>query len=147
MKVNNELIRELRRQHTMSQDELAEAASLSPRTVQRIESLGLASLESTMAIASVFEIEAGALEDTRLEQGRIVQAMQRSMRFGMSGIMIGTLLAVLGVVLDFIAGGATPKQTGITFGLIGAAAGLCSAMIGLAMNKQRESLTQQNKSS
>ena len=145
MKVNSELIRELRQQHTISQEMLAEAADLSPRTVQRIESTSTASLESTMAIAAVFEIEAGALEDTRLEQGRIVQGMQRGLRFGMAGIVLGALLASLGIATDFFTGGATAKQAGITLGLVGAAAGLCSAALSLIMNRQIKSLAEQRR--
>lgn len=140
MKVNNELIRALRTKHTMSQEALTEAANLSPRTVQRIESSGLASLESTMAIAAVFEIEPDALEDTRLEEARIAQNVRRGLYFGMAGLLIGALLAVVGVVLDFIAGGASAKQAGLMLSAIGAFTGLFSALIGTLAHRQRKSL-------
>lgn len=58
MKINVELMKKLRTEKSWSQDELAMAASLSLRTVQRIEKDGNASLESKKAIASAFEIKA-----------------------------------------------------------------------------------------
>ena len=140
MKVNNELIRELRTQHAMSQEELAIAASLSPRTVQRIESSGLASLESTMAIAAVFEIEADVLEDTRLAQAQIASGVRRGLMFGMAGVFLGALFAVVGVMLDFLAGGTSAKQAGLTLGVIGALTGLFSALIVTLANQQRKKL-------
>lgn len=142
MKVNNELIRALRSKYTMSQEALAEAANLSPRTVQRIESSGLASLESTMAIAAVFEIEPDALEDNRLEDVRIARVVRHGLYFGMAGLFIGALLAVVGVVLDFIAGGASAKQTGLMLGAIGAFTGLFSVLIGTLVHRQRTSLAE-----
>lgn len=62
MKVNAELIQELRRQRSWSQDELAILTGLNLRTIQRIEGLGSASLQSRKALASVFEIEISDLD-------------------------------------------------------------------------------------
>jgi transcriptional regulator with XRE-family HTH domain len=52
MKINAALVSELRKQQSWSQDELATAAGLNLRTVQRIENAGTASLQSAKAIAS-----------------------------------------------------------------------------------------------
>jgi transcriptional regulator with XRE-family HTH domain len=54
MKVNTAMVLELRKQRSWSQDELATAAGLNLRTIQRIENEGTASLQSLKAIASVF---------------------------------------------------------------------------------------------
>jgi transcriptional regulator with XRE-family HTH domain len=62
MRVNAELVAELRKKLAWSQDELATAAGLNLRTVQRIESVGTASLQSAKALASALEIELGDLE-------------------------------------------------------------------------------------
>ena len=56
MKINRALLKELRLQRALSQEELAIAAGLSPRTVQRMEANGTASLESQKAVAAVFGI-------------------------------------------------------------------------------------------
>lgn len=62
MKVNAKLLTDLRKRNAWSQDELATAAGLNLRTVQRIESVGTASLQSTKAIASALEVDLRDLE-------------------------------------------------------------------------------------
>jgi transcriptional regulator with XRE-family HTH domain len=65
MKVNTDLIKQLRQAKAWSQDELAVAASLSVRTVQRVETYGTASLETKKALAAAFAIEVTMLDDRR----------------------------------------------------------------------------------
>jgi transcriptional regulator with XRE-family HTH domain len=55
MKINSDSIVDRRKQRSWSQDELATAAGLNLRTVQRIENEGTASLESMKAIASALQ--------------------------------------------------------------------------------------------
>jgi transcriptional regulator with XRE-family HTH domain len=62
MRVNAELVAELRKKFAWSQDELATAAGLNLRTVQRIENVGTASLESAKALAAALEIELADLK-------------------------------------------------------------------------------------
>jgi len=62
MKMNAELVNELRTANSWSQEELSIAAGLNLRTVQRIESEGSASLQSKKALASAFGIEASDLD-------------------------------------------------------------------------------------
>jgi transcriptional regulator with XRE-family HTH domain len=61
--VNAELVVELRKQAAWSQDELATAAGLNLRTIQRIESVGTASLQSAKALAAALEIELADLRE------------------------------------------------------------------------------------
>jgi DNA-binding XRE family transcriptional regulator len=56
MKVNANLVIDLRNQKSWSQDELAIATGLNLRTIQRIENEASASLQSKKALASVFDI-------------------------------------------------------------------------------------------
>ena len=56
MKIDRALLKELRLQRALSQEELAIAAGLSARTVQRMEAEGTASLEYKKAVAAVFGI-------------------------------------------------------------------------------------------
>jgi len=58
MKINRTLLRQLRLQRVLSQEELAMAAGISARTVQRMEAEGTASLESRKAVAAVFGVDA-----------------------------------------------------------------------------------------
>ena len=61
MKIDRTLLKQLRLAKALSQEELAIAAGISTRTVQRMESEGSASLESQKAIAAVFGIGAEQL--------------------------------------------------------------------------------------
>ena len=57
MKINPQLVITLRNRNSWSQEELATASGLNLRTIQRIESDGVASLQSRKALASAFNIE------------------------------------------------------------------------------------------
>jgi transcriptional regulator with XRE-family HTH domain len=66
MSVNRDLVRQLRLNKSWSQEQLAEEAGVSPRTVQRVESEGVASLQSCRAIAQALGVEPA---DLRLSPG------------------------------------------------------------------------------
>jgi transcriptional regulator with XRE-family HTH domain len=61
MKIDRTLLKQLRLQKAFSQEELAIAAGLSTRTVQRMEAEGSASMESQKSVAAVFGINAERL--------------------------------------------------------------------------------------
>lgn len=62
MRVNAELILQMRRDKAWSQEELAIAAGLNLRTIQRIEKEATASLQSLKALASAFAVNIRALK-------------------------------------------------------------------------------------
>lgn len=62
MKINAELVLELRAKKSWSQEELALAAGVNLRTIQRIEKEATASLQSKKALASAFDIQVSDLE-------------------------------------------------------------------------------------
>jgi len=62
MKLNRETVITLRKRMLWSQDELAAAAALNLRTIQRVESDGSASLQSAKAMASALEVKVSELE-------------------------------------------------------------------------------------
>ena len=66
MKINSALVLQLRNARSWSQEELATAAGLNLRTIQRIENEASASLQSKKALASVFDIDIKALETKEL---------------------------------------------------------------------------------
>lgn len=68
MKINSKLVLELRTAQCWSQEELALAAGLNIRTVQRIESDGTASLQSKKALASALEIDFHDLDFKEVSQ-------------------------------------------------------------------------------
>jgi transcriptional regulator with XRE-family HTH domain len=68
MKINAELVLELRNKKSWSQDELAIASGLNLRTIQRIENEATASLQSRKALASALDIDTLALEYKELNK-------------------------------------------------------------------------------
>lgn len=58
-------IKLMRLEKGWTQQDLAEFCDVSVRTVQRVEKDGIASLETTMAIASVFEVDKAAFLETQ----------------------------------------------------------------------------------
>ncbi len=140
MKIDSDLVRDLRNRHGMSQESLAEAAGLSTRTIQRLERGGMASMETAMALASVFEIDADALEDTSLEQVRLLRSIERGHRFGTAGVALGAVGAVAGVGLDFANGGTSAATAGIALGVIGLLTGALAAAMGWSVERQRRSI-------
>lgn len=68
MKINAELVLELRGKKSWSQDELALAAGVNLRTIQRIEREASASLQTKKALASAFGIHVSDLEPREISK-------------------------------------------------------------------------------
>lgn len=62
MQLNGLFIRETRTERGWTQQQLADICGLSLRTIQRVELHGIASLETSKALASAFEIERSKFE-------------------------------------------------------------------------------------
>jgi transcriptional regulator with XRE-family HTH domain len=90
MKVNRTLILALRKQRSWSQDELATAAGLNLRSVQRIERSGSASLQSRKALAAAFNIDVSDLDSQ--EEAMATQFEYRVVRFDMKWNTMGSKL-------------------------------------------------------
>lgn len=102
MKLNMDLIKAERERRAWSQNHLADAAGISLRTIQRVESVGTASKETTLAIASALS--------TSVEQLLAVPAAVKNKR---SGFRYGWPLATATVLLIgsvFVAQQAFAKQ-------------------------------------
>lgn len=77
MRINSELVKQLRANKHWSQQQLSDACGLNLRTIQRLESSGKASIETVRALAAVFEVspddltvpESGQPESDQLETG------------------------------------------------------------------------------
>lgn len=69
VKLNNKKVQALRTAKCWSQDELSAACDLSVRTIQRVEKTGVASLETTKALAAVFDISPSDLQKTQKLEG------------------------------------------------------------------------------
>lgn len=66
MRVNAELVVKLRKERSWSQDELATAAGLNLRTIQRVEKYASASLQSKKALAAALDIDTRDLDHEEL---------------------------------------------------------------------------------
>jgi transcriptional regulator with XRE-family HTH domain len=67
MKVNVDLLLQMRKAKAWSQDELATVSGLNLRTIQRIEKEATASLQSMKALASAFDVNIRDLEHEESE--------------------------------------------------------------------------------
>jgi transcriptional regulator with XRE-family HTH domain len=90
VKINRSLILALRKQRSWSQDELAIAAGLNLRTVQRIEQSGSVSLQSKKALAAAFNIDVSDLDSP--EVAMTTQYEYRVVRFDLKWNTLGTKL-------------------------------------------------------
>lgn len=68
MQLNALFIRELRTERGWTQQQLADICDLSLRTIQRVELHGIASLETSKALASAFEVERALLQTSTPEE-------------------------------------------------------------------------------
>ena len=73
MKINVDVLLQLRKARSWSQDELAIASGLNLRTIQRIEKEASASLQSKKALASAFEID---VHDLEYEESSMLQELK-----------------------------------------------------------------------
>jgi transcriptional regulator with XRE-family HTH domain len=83
MRINADVVRDARKKKSWSQEELAIAAGLNLRTVQRIESEAAASLQSRKALASALDLDLRDLdlEDIHMRQQweyRVVETKDRT---------------------------------------------------------------------
>jgi len=69
MKVDSSYIKAQREQRAWSQEHLAEVTGLGLRTIQRIETTGMASYESARSLAAVFGVEVADFRDLREPAG------------------------------------------------------------------------------
>lgn len=129
VKVNTDLIKQLRNKRAQSQEELAAAAGLSLRTVQRIESEGIASLESKKAIAGVFGIDSADLDDTREEKAEKAKTLQREVRNGYAGAWVGGACALIAIGYSFFTGGISAQAAGIYSAVVAVGVGASCVFI------------------
>jgi transcriptional regulator with XRE-family HTH domain len=61
MQLNADKIKKLRADHGWTQQQLAEICTLSLRTIQRVELQGIASIETSKALAAAFSVETASL--------------------------------------------------------------------------------------
>lgn len=98
MQIDAEFVRNARQQRGWTQEVLAEIAGLSPRTVQRIESQGVASNESLNGLCAALQVGREQLLTSPERRGAL--ARMRALQMGMIvaaaviGAVVGALLTL-----------------------------------------------------
>ena len=71
MKISADVVKQLRLARGWTQEHLAAVSETSAKTIQRVESSGVCSLETRSALAAVFEVELAQLDgEARIEQAK-----------------------------------------------------------------------------
>ena len=92
MFLSQKKIKALRVQNTWTQQELADLCAVHIRTIQRVERDGIASMETTMALASSFNVP----KDFLLRNIAPQRSISANLLFSfMIGALIGTLLTLI----------------------------------------------------
>jgi DNA-binding XRE family transcriptional regulator len=124
VKVNGQLIRELRIRQSYSQEKLAEVIGVNLRTIQRIETTGVASLSTRGALSKAFGVRPEDL-DLRTPTATAGECLSALPRWPV--LLASAVLVVLGwAVLAVSVTSATP----IGLGTPSAIGGLLIALIG-----------------
>ena len=134
MKIDSEIVKDLRNQKSWSQEHLASVSGLSLRTIQRIENNGACSLESKKALASVFGVENAVLE---VQASGIIKVEYNGNIYGYAGAFIGLTSAYIGITYSLVNHYISYGMAGIYYGAIGAVCGICCCIIGY-MSKQKK---------
>lgn len=92
MKIDASMTRSLRELRGWSQEQLAEAAGLGLRTVQRLESEGRASAETRTCLAAAFSVPQSVLTGSQSLPGRVRESGAATLG------LAGTILIVLGLL-------------------------------------------------
>lgn len=95
MDIRHEYVRNLRASRGWTQQQLAEIADLSLRTIQRVEKLGVASNETVSALCAVFEIDRQELLVLPPLDAEDERASERSSHVAGLAALIGALAGSL----------------------------------------------------
>ncbi|MDO3388517.1 helix-turn-helix transcriptional regulator [Gilvimarinus sp. SDUM040013] len=130
MKVKSTVVKRMRAERMWSQEQLAEAAGLGLRTVQRLEAAGTGSQETVRALAAVFEVPAESLV---WRAGGYQTYCHR--QWGLVVLVIlPMVLAIIMALRD--AGAVIPGAVLIALGLVFTGVGIVFSSMTIAVNEQ-----------
>lgn len=133
--IDSNLIKQLRAKQAWTQDGLATVTSLSHRTIQRIETDRVCSLESKKALAAAFGVNASELNPNTSNIAS-KEAANRGRKYGVVGASAGLVSSYIGVTHSFVNGYITSGEAGIYYGSLGAFCGICCALVGMLSNRR-----------
>ncbi len=90
MKINKRSVVELRRLQSWSQEDLAAAAGVSVRTVQRMENQGVCSLETIKAIASAFDVRVEEMREEKVvfRRSKPLEKIRLALKLAINSMLI-----------------------------------------------------------
>jgi DNA-binding XRE family transcriptional regulator len=134
MKINGDMVRSLREEKSGSQEHLADASGLSVRTIQRVESDGIGSAETRLALAATLGVPASALAPSATRVSKVPAQAYPVPKGAWIGLGVGIVCSIGGVVSGAYAGHVDAehmwRSIGVICGLVGAFAGLMFALSG-----------------
>lgn len=138
--INPDIIKDLRLQKSWTQEQLAGAAGLSLRTIQRVEKDGVCSLETNQALAAVFNIDQNTLRVNSAEEAeeKTDAAHRQGRLYGMMGNTAGMICAYAAIGYSVFQGDLLGAQAGMWFGGIGFLCGLNYFIITLLSDYSRK---------
>jgi DNA-binding XRE family transcriptional regulator len=130
MKLNCQVVKTLREQRSWSQEHLASAAGLSPRTIQRVEAEGKGSPETCLALAAALQVDVSKLSDS----GSRKPEARNPWRGATAGFVCATVgVASAGFANRHLAG----ADLGVTLGSLGTVYGLICAWVAIYVEQHR----------
>jgi transcriptional regulator with XRE-family HTH domain len=143
VKLNPAGVKKFRESKSWTQEHLANAAGVSLRTIQRIETDGSASAESRLAIAAALGVPVGKISSALDVDTTVASAELRRIamgtRWGYVGLLVGTLASAAGIV----GGSSSPEQAGTALGILGAFTGVAAGAIGVLSQRAARRAAQQ----
>ncbi len=131
LKIDPKTLKFLREHRLYSQEEFATAAGMSVRTVQRAEMGAPVSAETLKSIAAVLEVPATQLLAPK--------PLRKGYWFGVCGGVAGICVGTISSLHAAIQGTSNEGDFGAALGVIFAACGISSALLGTLANKFRKS--------
>ena len=125
VRVDHRALRAFRTRRQWTQEELAAAAVLSDRTVQRAEAGKSVSIETLRGLAAALDVPSARL--------LVAAPIAPGLLWGGVCGATGMASAIYGI----LAGNASGAEAGVAFGLVGAVGGAAFAWLGIAINAWR----------
>ena len=128
LKIDADTVRILREEKSWSQEHLASASGLSVRTVQRVESDGIGSAETRLALAAALGVPVASL--LPVELAAVATYGRYGPIAGWLGWGIGTVCSMGAVTHNYYAGQISAGEAGEALGILGAVLGTTAGAMG-----------------
>ncbi|MCL4264024.1 MAG: helix-turn-helix domain-containing protein [Anaerolineae bacterium] len=98
-KIDSDKIRLWRKERYWSQEQVAEKAGISLRTIQRLENGGSASYDSAVSLANVFEVD---VNDFLIEDGQFENSVEKQKSKSLMGLKMSFGIHAAGFVIGMV---------------------------------------------